>query len=160
MFEDYKVGMISGGDCTKILQKRSIILKKMKASRLEMQIWDKMQRIVELMEMDSSQLGKIADLQWKKEQQLIDSWWDDLGKRYLQRNDVYIFYFHIIKHHLIDMLKKHGTLSIFSNQGFENSHTLHKKVWKRTTSIAKGESIILQILLWQCRILYICCFGK
>lgn len=44
------------------------------------------------------------------------------------------YYVHIIWAHLPDLLKEYGSLLPFSNQGFENCHQTHDRLWRNLVS--------------------------
>jgi hypothetical protein len=63
-------------------------------------------------------------------------------------------YLHILGCYIVDFLERYDCLIKYSNQGFENSHQLHKLAWKRATNGRGGKinvSPIRKLLLWQFR---------
>jgi hypothetical protein len=61
-------------------------------------------------------------------------------------------YLHILIFHLPKMLEKEGSPTIFMNEGFENSHMIHRLLMNRGMNL-KDKNETKQMILWQYRLL-------
>jgi len=61
---------------------------------------------------------------------------DSFGKKFLELHEWARItpYLHIFIHHSVERIKRFGSLSLYSQQGFEAAHKLQKMIWERATS--------------------------
>ncbi len=149
----YRVDMLTGDQCDVILSHYLSIVDN-DASEVVRRIWYNTSVIVfEYLEATTDELKvrSLTDLR-----KTLDQWGKDLTAIYGQK--AFSYYVHIVFAHLPQLLTDFGSLLLFSGQGFEHSHKLHRLAWKRITSGGGAVSTkkiktnpIEQLLVWQCR---------
>jgi len=72
-------------------------------------------------------------------------------------------YVHILKHHTVQILKNHGSISKFSQQGFEACHRWHRILYGNSTNhdgcrlafrVSSMEQILIKVYRMECLDLY------
>lgn len=167
--------MIRGNDCDKIVRNYKILLaalnerevcsclyKQRRISHICVQItyelWGRWYKILfDFFQVSTQQLDSISN--WtSKLQRLLDELQTIWRKLYISASVPW--YLHFLRDHSVLQLLRAGSLSILSNQGFENSHQEHETIMYSCTAKGGGysegkKSPIEAIFLYQLRHLHL-----
>lgn len=163
-FESNHPCMLKGVECNSIFANIKSVLKNTGSGTEVETIWTTWSHIIADMEIKSEEMyqskprpHEIQSIAYSKQTRMqwirmrIETFLKLLGKKYsdcISRSH----YLHILGCHLATHLERYDCLMKFSNQGFENSHQLHRRAWKRVTNGGGGRKIvspIKQLMLWQ-----------
>lgn len=131
----YAVKMLKGDECDVIIANYEVFIDAVSPDALERKLlrnaWYLFKEMVTKYLEGSSY--DLENLDVKKLEDILDNWVLTMHAAFNMKESM-PHYIHIIWAHLPDLLKEYGSLLPFSNQGFENSHQKHNRIWMRMVS--------------------------
>lgn len=151
----YDIKMLKGGQCDLVIKNYKELIDALPGlnrnqSAIQRNIWKLWETIVKKY-LEASN----ATLNFDKPQVTADvDMFAKLVRRANSTTGSFPYYMHIIWAHLPDVLEEYRSLTVFSNSGFENSHQLHRLVYRRGVS-RKGDPLE-QLINYQLRRMAMC----
>lgn len=130
----YNVKMLKGDECDAIIDNYQKLIDAIEPTDMERKllenVWFLYKKIIQEYIERKSTDDKINYHQLIHD---LDQWVAWMHAAFTMKESM-PYYVHIIWAHLPDLLEEYTTLAPFSNQGFENSHQEHDRIWQRMVS--------------------------